>query len=56
MNLYEIWITWCQIIHTLISDGTSIEQKIDLQREARRVVVTLSAPMHPINIEEASTA
>ena len=51
MNLYEIWIMQYQIIHILISNGTSIEKKIDLQNEARRVAAILIISLYLLNIE-----
>jgi len=41
IQLHELWLTRCQIIHTVISDGSSIEEKIDLRREVQKVITSL---------------
>ena len=56
IQLYDLWLTRCQIIHTIISDGSSIEEKIDLRNEARRVMDSLLILDIDIDIDNSTSA
>ena len=55
MQLYKLWIIRCQIIYTLVSDGTNIEEKIDLRNEIRNILANNKIHID-FDLKRASTA
>ena len=56
IQLYELWLTRCQIIHTVINNGSSIEEKINLCREVQKVITSLPNINIDIDMETSTMA